>query len=72
MAYMKIMNSVLLLSCVLAFSGCAVIAVADTAVSLAATAVKTTVKVGAAAVDLAIPDGKKDDATSESAEKPAP
>ena len=45
----------------LALSGCAVITVADAVVSVAATAVKTTVKVGAAAVDLAIPDKKSSD-----------
>lgn len=38
-------------------SGCAVVTVADAAVSIAATAVTTTVKVGAAAVDAVIPDG---------------
>lgn len=44
-------------------TGCAVVTVADAAVSIAATAVKTTVKVGAAAVDAVIPDsddGKKE------------
>jgi hypothetical protein len=40
--------------------GCMVIAVADAAVSVAATAVKTTVKVGGAVIDAAIPDSKPD------------
>lgn len=41
-------------------SGCAVVTVAGAAVSVAATAVKTTVKVGAGAVDLIIPDTKSE------------
>jgi hypothetical protein len=41
-------------------SGCAVVTVAGAAVSVAATAVKTTVKVGAGAVDLIIPDKKSE------------
>jgi hypothetical protein len=41
--------------------GCMVIAVADAAVSVAATAVKTTVKVGAAVIDAAIPDSKPEE-----------
>ncbi|MGL4767774.1 MAG: hypothetical protein ACRCV6_06815 [Formosimonas sp.] len=40
-------------------SGCAVVSVAGAAVSVASTAVKTTVKVAGAAVDLAIPDKKE-------------
>jgi hypothetical protein len=43
-----------------ALSGCAVVAVADAAASLAIGAVKTTAKVAGAVVDAAIPDGKKD------------
>jgi hypothetical protein len=38
-------------------TGCAVVAVADAAVSLAVGAVKTTAKVAGAVVDAAIPDG---------------
>ena len=38
--------------------GCAVVAVADAAVSVTATAVKTTVKVVGAAVDAVLPDSK--------------
>ena len=45
----------------LSLNGCAVIAVADAAVSVAATAVKTTVKVAGAVVDAAIPDGDEDE-----------
>jgi hypothetical protein len=41
-------------------SGCAVVTVAGAAVSVAATAVKTTVKVGAGVVDLIIPDKKSE------------
>ena len=39
-------------------SGCAVVAVADAAVSVTATAVKTTAKVVGAAVDAVLPDSK--------------
>ena len=46
----------LVLLVVVMSSGCAVIAVADAAVSVAATVVKTTVKVAGAAVDAVIPD----------------
>ncbi len=56
-----------------ALSACAVIAVADAAVSVAATAVKTTVKVGSAAVNAVIPDGKSDDEkASENSSAPVP
>ena len=41
-------------------TGCAVIAVADAAASLAVGAVKTTAKVAGAVVDAAIPDTKID------------
>lgn len=51
------LKNMMILSVCLSFTGCAVVAVADAAVSVAATAVKTTVKAGAAVVDLAIPDG---------------
>ena len=42
-------------------TGCAVIAVADAAASLAVGAVKTTAKVAGAVVDAAIPDAKTDE-----------
>jgi hypothetical protein len=42
----------------LSMQGCAVVAVADAAVSVAATVVKTTVKVGGAVIGAAIPDSK--------------
>ena len=42
-------------------TGCAVIAVADAAASLAVGAVKTTPKVAGAVVDAAIPDAKTDE-----------
>jgi hypothetical protein len=41
-------------------SGCAVYTVADTAVSVGATVVKTTVKATAAVIDAVIPDSKSD------------
>ena len=41
-------------------SGCAVYAVADTAVSVGATVVKTTVKATGAVIDAVIPDSKSD------------
>jgi hypothetical protein len=40
-------------------SGCAVVAVADAAVSVAATVVKTGVKATGAVIDAIIPDSKK-------------
>lgn len=42
----------------LGLNGCAVVAVADAAVTVAATAVKVTAKTVGAAVDLVVPDGK--------------
>jgi hypothetical protein len=45
----------------LGVQGCAVIAVADAVVSVTATAVKTTAKVGGAVIGAVIPDGKSDD-----------
>lgn len=42
-------------------SGCAVIAVADAAVTVGATAVKVVAKTAGAAVDLVIPDGDDED-----------
>lgn len=44
------------LSAVLLCNGCAVIAVADAAVSVSATVVKTSVKVAGAAINAVIPD----------------
>jgi hypothetical protein len=46
-------------------SGCAVIAVADAAASLAVGVVKTTVKVTGAVVDAAIPDSDSDRKSAE-------
>ena len=46
-------------------TGCAVIAVADAAASLAIGAVKTTAKVAGAVVDAAIPDGDDEDKDKE-------
>lgn len=43
---------------VLMCSGCAVVAVADTVVTVAATVVKTGVKATGAVIDAAIPDSK--------------
>lgn len=53
-----------------ALSACAVVSVAGAAVSVAATAVKTTAKVAGAAVDLAIPDKK--DRSQETDIEPTP
>lgn len=50
--------AVLMMALMGMMSGCAVIAVADAAASLAVGAVKTTAKVAGAVVDAAIPDGK--------------
>jgi hypothetical protein len=47
-----------LLALVLALQGCAVLAVADAAVTVAATAVKVTARAVGAAVDLVTPEGK--------------
>lgn len=49
------------------FSGCAIVSVVDAAVSVTATAVKTTASVAGAVVDVAIPDGdeKKEDSSKE-------
>ena len=46
------------LTLVISLNGCAVVAVADAAVTVAATAVKVTAKTVGAAVDLVVPDGK--------------
>lgn len=46
------------LALVLALQGCAVVAVADAAVTVVATAVKVTARAVGAAVDLVTPDGK--------------
>ena len=53
--------SLLTLMCAFSLSGCAVVAVTGAAVSVAATAVKTTAKVAGAVVDAAIPDGDDDE-----------
>lgn len=53
--------SLLALICAFTLSGCAVMAVTGAAVSVAATAVKTTAKVAGAVVDAAIPDGDDDE-----------
>lgn len=42
-------------------TGCAVVSVADAAVTVVATTVKVTAKTVGAAVDMALPDGDKDD-----------
>ncbi|TDR33027.1 NF038104 family lipoprotein [Hydromonas duriensis] len=54
----RLLRVVILVATCVTFMGCAVVSVAGAAVSVAATAVKTTVKAGAAVVDLAIPDGE--------------
>ena len=46
------------LSVVLSLHGCAVVAVADATVTVAATAVKVAAKTVGAAVDLVVPDAK--------------
>jgi len=56
---MKHITVLSLLVITFSLSGCAVVAVADAAVSVTATAIKTTAKVAGAAVDLAIPDKKE-------------
>jgi hypothetical protein len=48
----------LTLALTLGLHGCAVVAVADAAVTVAATAVKVTAKTVGAAVDLVVPDSK--------------
>lgn len=48
----------LTLTLALTLQGCAVVAVADAAVTVAATAVKVTAKTVGAAVDLVVPDAK--------------
>jgi len=42
----------------LSFSGCAVYTLADTAISVGATVVKTTAKAGGAVIDAVIPNSK--------------
>lgn len=51
------LRTLMLLALLSSLSGCAVVAVADAAVSVVATGVKTTAKVVGAAVDAVIPDG---------------
>lgn len=53
---MNILRTLILLATLGSLSGCAVVAVADAAVSVVATGVKTTAKVVGAAVDAVIPD----------------
>ncbi|MEL7489757.1 MAG: NF038104 family lipoprotein [Pseudomonadota bacterium] len=50
-----------LLAAAISVQGCVVAKVADAAVSTGATAVKTTAKVGAGAVDAVTPDPKDDE-----------
>jgi hypothetical protein len=52
----EVLTRALGLSAVLLCNGCAVIAVADAAVSVTATVVKTSVKVAGAAIDAVLPD----------------
>jgi hypothetical protein len=56
---MAVLAKVLILVAVLLSTGCAVVAVADAAVTVAATVVKTGVKATGAVLDAVIPDGKK-------------
>jgi len=53
------LRTLLLLTLVSGLSGCAVVTVADAAVSVVATGVKTTAKVVGAAVDAVIPGGEE-------------
>ncbi len=64
MSLLRLMSVTLLTA---SLSGCAVIAVADAAVSVVATGVKVTAKAVGAVADAVIPDGdqKKDGKTSE-------
>ncbi|MDR3369281.1 hypothetical protein [Rhodoferax sp.] len=52
----NVLAKALALSAVLMLNGCAVITVADAAVSVAATVVKTGVNVAGAAINAALPD----------------
>lgn len=52
----KLVKAAALLAALCVISGCAVYSVADATVSVAATAVETTVDVTAGAVDLVVPD----------------
>ena len=55
----NVIAKALTLVAVLLCSGCAVVAVADAAVTVVATVVKTGVKATGAVLDAVIPDGKK-------------
>ena len=54
----RVLLDLLIAGAVLACSGCAVVAVADLAVTAGATVVKTAVKATGAVVDAIIPDAK--------------
>lgn len=53
---MNVARALTLLLLTLGTSGCAVVAVVDTAISVTATVVETTVDVAAGVVDLVVPD----------------
>ena len=57
----KFSNLLLISSAALTLPGCSVVAVADAAVSVSATVVKTTVNVIGSAVDAVLPDKKDHD-----------
>lgn len=56
---MDVLSKALAVTALLLCSGCAVVAVADAAVTVAATVVKTGVKATGAVIDAVIPDSKK-------------
>lgn len=56
---MDVLSKALAVAALLLCSGCAVVAVADAAVTVAATVVKTGVKATGAVIDAVIPDSKK-------------
>lgn len=56
---MDVLSKALAVTALLLCSGCAVVAVADAAVSVTATVVKTGVKATGAVIDAVIPDSKK-------------
>jgi hypothetical protein len=58
---LKMKRLMLVMALCASVQGCMVIAVADAAVSVAATAVKTTAKVGGAVIGAVIPDSKPED-----------
>ncbi len=57
-AWKNIMRCVALASCIAGLQGCAVVAVADAAVTVVATGVKVTAKAVGAVADAVIPNGK--------------